>query len=1613
LQARALEEQPAPPSLDPGLQRPPDPGPQFAPSTTTGLTGLELPPEGFALTGPQIEPAIRGGQALEQEREEINRFARGEVAGAREAELTEKAEGVAKRTSELFSIADKGMAEVQKRTRAAFEDTPFDLDKPFGQFLQFTLNQFPIGIGGVIGEGRDPAEAATRRARGIASGAIGAGAGIVGYLGTKANIEAFQEGSLTAEAVAEGILPPDPTFITTLSSGVGSTAAFWIPGVGIAAGAAKIAQVSTTAALWAGASASGVMEAMAEAGGAFNELIGQGVDPEEAERRADEVFFQNVGVITLLNRFGFFGEQAILFARLTLTASAESAQEVIQTGISNIATDQPITEGMGVAAAVGALVGGGGAIATPRGVLPTAAPPGAPPPPTPDEQAAIDADQGPGPLPTGEGRQRTAFTPSGQAVELGFDVEAVEELITSHDDAGNVNPLFPANLQPRDRDKDTSQVQIAKIAGDLKPELLGESATVTDGAPIIKMMPITDENGVTQVRPVVVSGNARVIALRKAMRTEQGERYREFLAANREAFGLEQGELDRDPDGVLIRVLLSDVDLAEFAREANAPTGAAFTPAEQARSDAARLDDELLGQFNPDQSGNPLAASNDPFLRRFLAAIGAEEAAGLLDAEGRPTKQLADRITSAIFAKVYKDDRLIALQAEAADPQIRNILSALQAAAPAFAKAQAIDPELAGLNIPEKITDAVEMIREQQRRGGTMEQLLEQTDLFGERDPEAMAFARFIAANVRSADRLGRAFSTIAEFLQTEVARQQTEDIFGDPGASLADLVQAANRRIDELNAAEDKAAGGTIPDLFGADAPRLGEEPAPQPPGVPGGEEGEPAGEPGAAPGGAPGGPGPTVTDTNQPATQQEVDTAIQRLATVSPAATKQITAAIARDATDTELSELVTQDGTITLPRGTATAVEGKWTLTIGPDTIHLSRRQLGGAIRRLFKPLVKDTDRPPIKAPPVGPLAPTEVKRKDRFADLLEKERRRIQAEDAGQELLDDMSEAEVTPQSVSDAFWNSVYPTLNDRGRRLFERAVNAQSGWTPPATVAVESDGTAVVANSWPEIGNAWGEDLPLDAADLEGTARGYVALMKWAVDQGSPPGPGGGAAPTTPAGPAPTPPKPPTKPGPKKERKLPKGQVRRLKFEELRELVTKTGLKFTGLDQGIMKVVNEGASSHGLTMNQILKKFFFRRKRSRGDGAEVSNVVQELADAGALQRAWDRQGEVHYNLPGRPITRAEFFTSKEADEFFAKQKAGEDVGPSPEEITSLTESLEKAARDLEELERRAAGKTEFPLPAAVRKEAQEKLAAIKRNRDAGQALAGLINDLRKADAEADRIDADPELSEFEKRRQKQLLNEDVARILKEGERIRQEVIDAQQEPGAAPPDAGQVPTAEGGAGVPPSGQEPEQVRKANDIVADIRAAEERLGKALGDDKVTQAAREERAAEITKELRALQVELAARHLATERELPSVARTRALDKAHRTKVAGSLRKTADNMQKAIDAGAHHRLDARRWPAAGENPGAAARHGRCRRGRLAAAHPVGHEVEGDCRGLDVGQSADRAVQRPRQETRRQRGPADPGQVGGGSRRARVPRARRPHHKSNGRGAARVRQT
>ncbi|HOI95559.1 MAG TPA: PLxRFG domain-containing protein [Syntrophobacter fumaroxidans] len=397
--------------------------------------------------------------------------------------------------------------------------------------------------------------------------------------------------------------------------------------------------------------------------------------------------------------------------------------------------------------------------------------------------------------PTATGEAKTVYTPKGRPIRVRFALEEMENLRTSHDISGNVNERYPRELQPRDRERAASKLQIRQMAGNLNPELLGDSAKVSDGAPIVG----PDH--------VVESGNGRTIAIREAYRTGKADAYRAWLKENAGRFGLKAIDIERMNHPILVRIRETRVDRAEFAREANEADIAVMSPAETAMADAKRISDEHMELLKIPESGNIFASSNHAFVRQFLQKLGTQESAQYLTKDGGYTKQLADRIQAAVFAKAYSDQRLLALMAEEADPDIKNIVNALNMAAPDFARARALSEGLYELDVTPFIVEAANLIRKSKARNQSLAAFLSQQNMFHRAHPNAIEIARYFDANKRSAKRMGEAMQFMAGTIRQEMEKSRNMQLFPAKKITIADIIAAAKRRMEEQYGREEKGA--------------------------------------------------------------------------------------------------------------------------------------------------------------------------------------------------------------------------------------------------------------------------------------------------------------------------------------------------------------------------------------------------------------------------------------------------------------------------------------------------------------------------------------------------------------------------------------------------------------------------------------------------------------------------------------------------------------------------------------------------------------------------------------------------------------------------------------
>lgn len=323
------------------------------------------------------------------------------------------------------------------------------------------------------------------------------------------------------------------------------------------------------------------------------------------------------------------------------------------------------------------------------------------------------------------------------ANDAGFDatykIVPAGDITASHDMNYAVNDLYPAEYQPRDRNRPQMRGQVEKMTKGMKPELLAESQFVNEGAPIV------NNSG------VVLNGNGRVMAVQKAYKgltdahKKSAKAYKDYLISLAPSLGIAPEKVQSMDHPVLVRQAADNADTNAIINSTEG--GAKLGGAEQAKADADRLKLSTLEQFVDNGTGEFMNPSN----REFRMAAASDV---FSDAEGNsvfnengdlsPTGQF--RIRNAIFAKAYNDNYLLTQLSEATDNNSKNIMNAMIAAAPEVAKVNegikngTLYPDY---DISDVITKTAKTIMSLRNEGKPLSFHLQETDLFSQGESEA------------------------------------------------------------------------------------------------------------------------------------------------------------------------------------------------------------------------------------------------------------------------------------------------------------------------------------------------------------------------------------------------------------------------------------------------------------------------------------------------------------------------------------------------------------------------------------------------------------------------------------------------------------------------------------------------------------------------------------------------------------------------------------------------------------------------------------------------------------------------------------------------------------
>lgn len=336
----------------------------------------------------------------------------------------------------------------------------------------------------------------------------------------------------------------------------------------------------------------------------------------------------------------------------------------------------------------------------------------------PEGRAGINGGEAGSTLSAGERvpDEHTVYTPTGRPIAVRYRVVDADSLVPSHTDELKVNPDYPAELQPRERERSASQAQVQQIAGNLQPERLGPSSSTMEGAPIV------GPGG------VVESGNGRTLAIRRALAENgpQAEAYRAHL---------KQLGYDAGPNDILVgerTTAMTPEERIRFTQESNVSPGSSMSASEKARVDSKRMSDDLMGLW---RSGDVRSAANRDFVRDFMRDVSdANERGTLQTADGSLSRDGEQRIKAALLDKAYGDARFVSAMAEAQDETIKPFGAAMSDAAGDMARLKA-DIAAGQANpttdISSNLLEAARLVSQARQKGISIRDMVGQRDMLG------------------------------------------------------------------------------------------------------------------------------------------------------------------------------------------------------------------------------------------------------------------------------------------------------------------------------------------------------------------------------------------------------------------------------------------------------------------------------------------------------------------------------------------------------------------------------------------------------------------------------------------------------------------------------------------------------------------------------------------------------------------------------------------------------------------------------------------------------------------------------------------------------------------
>jgi hypothetical protein len=362
------------------------------------------------------------------------------------------------------------------------------------------------------------------------------------------------------------------------------------------------------------------------------------------------------------------------------------------------------------------------------------------------------------------------------------EIEVAPQIVELSDIISSELPGYDPTLQPRDRTRIGSDIQIADIIAKFDPQLLTFDLSTKRGAPIVNQ------------NLNVESGNGRIMALRRIYesRPELAEAYKNELSR----LGFDVAGM-KNPVLVQRRMTsLTPEETQQYLGTANTPDVMPMSALENAKQDAKRISPEMLDLI-PEGRDYTYPA----FVLEFLRRLPATDLNDMLTNEGELTPDGERRVRNAVFAKAFGDPQAVARIAESTDDNIRSISNALIDNIVSFARLRIavdegnIDPGFS----TEPLVDAINRISRMRSTGTSLERYISQVDAFNPLPPMTEKFMRLFyseKARALGRERISDGLGFYArEALKVQPEGQNLGFGLGLPQITPMELIDAAIKR--------------------------------------------------------------------------------------------------------------------------------------------------------------------------------------------------------------------------------------------------------------------------------------------------------------------------------------------------------------------------------------------------------------------------------------------------------------------------------------------------------------------------------------------------------------------------------------------------------------------------------------------------------------------------------------------------------------------------------------------------------------------------------------------------------------------------------------------------